>query len=73
MGTTLGPRCGQDVGRGGLSPRGKRQNRWWLQVRDDFAVWHAQGTGSAGILWADEIGLGPGLLIDAAAGSTDFA
>jgi hypothetical protein len=34
-----------------------------FRVRDDFAVWHAQGTGSAGILWADELGLGPGLLI----------
>jgi hypothetical protein len=34
-----------------------------LKVRNDFAVWHAQGTGSAGILWADELGLGPGLLI----------
>jgi hypothetical protein len=34
-----------------------------FEVRDDFAVWHAQGTGSAGILWADEVGLGPGLLI----------
>jgi hypothetical protein len=34
-----------------------------FKVRDDFAVWHAQGTGSAGILWADELGLGPGLLI----------
>ena len=34
-----------------------------LKVRDDFAVWLAQGTGSAGIMWSDEIGLGPGLLI----------
>jgi hypothetical protein len=34
-----------------------------FEVRDDFAVWHAQGTGSAGILWADDLRLGPGLLI----------
>ena len=34
-----------------------------LQVRDDFAVWHAAGPGSAGILWAGDVGLGPGLLI----------
>lgn len=34
-----------------------------LDVRDDYAVWYAQGTGSAGIVWADEVGLGPGLLI----------
>jgi hypothetical protein len=34
-----------------------------FKVRDDFAVWHAQGTGTAGILWANELGLGPGLLI----------
>jgi hypothetical protein len=34
-----------------------------FKVRDDFAVWHAHGTGSAGILWANELRLGPGLLI----------
>jgi hypothetical protein len=34
-----------------------------LRVRDDFAVWHAPGPGSAGIVWADRVGLGPGLLI----------
>lgn len=36
-----------------------------LHVRDDFAVWHAAGPGSAAILWADRVGLGPGLLIGA--------
>lgn len=34
-----------------------------FEVRDDFAVWYSQGTGSAGIIWANEVGLGPGLLI----------
>jgi hypothetical protein len=34
-----------------------------LRVRDDFAVWHAAGPGSAGILWAEDVGLGPGVLI----------
>ena len=34
-----------------------------LTVRDDFAVWYAEGFGSAGVLWAGDVGLGPGLLI----------
>lgn len=34
-----------------------------LTVRDDFAVWFAEGFGSAGVLWAGDVGLGPGLLI----------
>lgn len=37
-----------------------------LKIRDDFAVWHATGPGSAGVLWAEEVGLGPGLLIASA-------
>jgi Glucose / Sorbosone dehydrogenase len=34
-----------------------------LTVRNDFAVWFAEGFGSAGVLWAGDVGLGPGLLI----------
>ena len=34
-----------------------------LTVRDDFALWHAEGYGTAGVLWAGDVGLGPGLLI----------
>jgi hypothetical protein len=34
-----------------------------LRVRDDFPIWHVEGPGSAGILWADDVGLGPGMLI----------
>ncbi|MGI8520808.1 MAG: PQQ-dependent sugar dehydrogenase [Actinomycetota bacterium] len=33
------------------------------EIRDDDAVWFAEGAGSAGILWATHVGLGPGLLI----------
>jgi hypothetical protein len=34
-----------------------------LTVRDDFAVWHVEGVGSAGVLWAGDVGLGPGVLV----------
>ena len=33
------------------------------EVRNDFAIWHAEGVATAGILWAGDVGLGPGLLI----------
>jgi len=33
------------------------------EIRDDLAIWHVEGVGSAGILWAGDVGLGPGLLI----------
>jgi hypothetical protein len=33
------------------------------EVRNDLAIWRVGGVGSAGILWAGEVGLGPGLLI----------
>ena len=33
------------------------------EVRDDEAVWFAEGAGTAGVLWAGDVGLDPGLLI----------
>jgi hypothetical protein len=32
-------------------------------VRNDLAVWFAEGVGTAGVLWSGDVGLGPGLLI----------
>jgi hypothetical protein len=33
------------------------------EVRNDLAIWRVDGVGSAGVLWAGDVGLGPGLLI----------
>ncbi len=32
-------------------------------IRNDFSIWNVEGPGSAGVLWAGDAGLGPGLLI----------
>jgi hypothetical protein len=36
------------------------------KLRNDFALWTSRHKGSAGLAWADRVGLGPGLLVGSA-------
>jgi hypothetical protein len=29
------------------------------EARNDFAIWHAEGVGSAGLMWTGDVGLEP--------------